>query len=170
MTTPLTITSRRAFTLIEVLITVTIVGLAAAMVVPQMLKSGTLTVQAAARMVIADLLYAQNEAIARQTPRRIVFDASANSYRMTDAHGTTLASTYRGTGSSSSNYVVDFSRDGRFAGVRLENVNLGGDVFIEYDDLGTPSTGGSVDLVANNLRYRATIAPFTGRITVAPVN
>ena len=65
--------SNRAFTLVEVLVVVTIISIAAAIVVPQMLRPGNLSVQAAGRSIIADILFAQNDAAAHQAGRRIVF-------------------------------------------------------------------------------------------------
>lgn len=159
---------RGGFTLIEVLVVVAIIGIAGAVVVPQMLKSSTLTVQAAGRMVIADLLYAQNEAIAQQRPRRLVFDVDGNSYRMTDDQDNTLQASWRDS-QGSGNYVINFSKDSRFAGVRLKNVDFGGEKYVEYDALGAPAQGGSLDLVTDNVTYRVTVSPFTGRVVIAPV-
>ena len=75
---------------------VAILGIAGAIVVPSMLKGGTLGVQAAARTVVADLMYAQNDAIAQQSPRRVVFDTTTQSYRLTDAQGDTLHASWLG--------------------------------------------------------------------------
>ena len=157
---------RPAFTLIEVLVVVTIVAIAGAIIVPHMLTPSSWGVQAAGRIVIADLLFAQNEAIARQATRRVIFDPANNSYRVTDGAGATVDVPFRGGA-----YLVDFNRDKRFTGVRLENVAFGGadPLRIEYDPLGTPSDGGTLDVASNNLTYRITIAPITGRITIAPL-
>lgn len=157
----------QAFTLVEVLVVVAIIGIAGAIVVPQMIKSGTLTVQAAGRSVIADLLYAQNEAIARQSARRVVFEPSLNQYKLTDGDGNVLSATWKGAGTA--NYVVNFSNDSRFAGVRIENPSFGSQPYIEFDDMGSPTQGGSVDLVFSNVRYRTSVAPFTGRVTITQV-
>jgi len=90
-------TTHPGYTLIEVLITVTVVGLASAVVVPSLMRSGTLGLQAASRMVIADILLAQNDAIAYQSPRRAVFDVDNNEYRLetgsTGARGSSSNST-----------------------------------------------------------------------------
>ena len=48
----------KAYTLIEVLIVVVIIGIAGAVVVPQLLAGNSMDAQAAARMVIADIVYA----------------------------------------------------------------------------------------------------------------
>jgi prepilin-type N-terminal cleavage/methylation domain-containing protein len=156
------------FTLVEVLAVVVIMGIAAAIVVPQMLAAGTMGVQAAARMVISDLLYAQNEAIAQQAARRVVFDVANNSYRITDASDTTLSVSWKN--GSAENYIVDFANDSRFSGVTLQSADFGGTATIEFDDLGGPNSGGTIELVFKNIRYRVTVAAFTGRVTVAKLS
>ncbi len=154
------------FTLIEVLVVVTIVAIAGAIIVPHMLTPSSWGVQAAGRIVIADLLFAQNEAIARQAVRRVIFDPPNNSYRVTDAAGNVVNVPFRG-----GDYIVDFNRDQRFNGVRLENVAFDGGqpLQIEFDPLGTPSNGGVLDVATNNTSYRINVAPITGRITIAPL-
>ena len=154
---------QRAFTLIEVLITVTIIGIAAAVVVPRMLEAGTLTTQGAARMVVADLLVAQNDAVAQQDARRVVFDTVNNRYSVTDDAGTVITAKWEGSGAN--NYIRQFGLGSRFETVALSNVTFAGNL-IEYDALGAPSSGGSVDVVSNGTAYRVTVAALTGRVTV----
>lgn len=169
---------RMGFTLIEVLVVVAIIALVGAIVVPQMMTAGQLGVQAAARMVISDILYAQNEAVVRQSPRKIMFDMANNRYQLartdSDGNDVVLNANWRvGSGSGSGQqFVTDFSRDSRFQGVQIENASFGGsdNATLTFDELGAPSSGGSVDLVfRNDVRYRVTITPFTGRVTVARV-
>jgi prepilin-type N-terminal cleavage/methylation domain-containing protein len=159
----------KAFTLVEVLVVVVILAIAGTIVIPHMLSSGTLGIQAAARMLIADILYAQNDAVAHQNARRIVFDLAANSYRLEDEAGNTLSVNWRTPGSGSGNYVMDFSTDSRFEGVRLSSVNFGGNADVQFDVLGSPSSGGSIEIEYKSSRYRVDVAPFTGRVTVANV-
>ena len=64
---------RRSYTLIELLIVVTILGIAATMVVPRVLGKDRLTLQAAVRTLVADLSFAQSDALAQQEYRRVVF-------------------------------------------------------------------------------------------------
>ena len=64
---------RRSYTLIEILIVVTILGLAATMVVPRIAGRDRLTLQAAVRTLIADMGFAQSDALAQQEYRRLVF-------------------------------------------------------------------------------------------------
>ncbi len=161
-------TTRRlaGYTLVEVLIIVAIIGIAAAIVVPNMLAAGTLGVQAAARIIIADILFAQNDAIAQQQNRRVVFDPANESYSLIDEVGTVL--TARWKGGSDNNYTVDFTTDTRFQGVVIVSANFGGATpqTLEFDALGGPLSGGTVEIEFQGTRYRVTVAAFTGRVTV----
>ncbi|MEX2216450.1 MAG: prepilin-type N-terminal cleavage/methylation domain-containing protein [Phycisphaeraceae bacterium] len=159
----------RAFTLIEVLVVVAIVGIAGAIVVPSMISAGTMGVQAAGRMIISDLLIAQNDAVARQRPRRVVFDQDNERYWLTDETGTMIGVNWKRGDATAGNYILDFRTDDRFQGVVIENVDFGGDQTIEFDALGGPDSGGSVDVVFKQFRYRINVATMTGRVTIAPV-
>ena len=163
-------TLRTAFTLIEVLAVVVIIGLAGAVVVPSLMRPGTLGVQAAGRMVISDILIAQNEAIALQTTRQVIFEPALNRYRVADAGGNTINAPWK-AGGVAVNYIIDFDTDARFAGVTLQLPTFTGvdPQVLEFDVLGAPQNGGTVDLVAAGFRYRVSVAPFTGRVTIAPI-
>lgn len=156
------------YTLIEVLIIVTILGIVSALVVPHMLAAGTLGVQAAARIIIADILFAQNEAIARQRSVSIVFDPANERYSLLDDLGAVLDASWKA--GSTNNYVVDFTTDQRFQGVEIVSADFGnppGDPpTLEFDALGSPLNGGTVEIEFQNTRYRVTVASFTGRVTV----
>lgn len=159
---------RGGYTLIEVLLVVSILGIVSAAVVPSMLTAGSMGVQAAARVIVADLLYAQNEAIAQQGTRKVVFDVANNSYRLTDeANATLTVSWIKG---SANNYVVDFSNDRRFTGVTILAVDFNGGNVIDFDDLGTPSNGGSITIQFDRRSYRIDVASFTGRVTVTKLS
>ena len=171
--------SDRAFTLAEVLTVVTIIGIAGAVVVPQLLNAGSLGVQAATRSVVADILFAQNDAIATQATRRVIFDVTNNRYWLTAdtsfAMGGTLPNPTNALsvtwkdGTGGPNYLVDFATDNRFQGVAVQNASFGGVPVLEFDALGGPTSGGTVDVIFNTTTLRVTVAPFTGRVTVAPV-
>ncbi len=158
--------SRRpsGFTLIEVLIVVAIMGIVSAMVIPQMLAAGTLGVQAAARVIIADVLFAQNDAIAQQQNRRVVFEPDNERYSLTDTAGGVLSVKWKNN--SASNYVVDFTTDTRFQGVVIVSADFAGTPTLEFDVLGAPLNGGTVEIEYQGRRYRVTVASFTGRVTV----
>ena len=65
----------RGYTLIELIFVVALLGLATAMLVPYLVNQNSMTVQAAVRRVIADLSFAQSDALAHQEYRRVHFYA-----------------------------------------------------------------------------------------------
>ncbi len=159
-------TPRRAFTLVEILVVVIVLGIASAIVVPHMVRSGQMNAQAAARMLIADILIAQNDAIAHQRIRRVVFEPAQNRYRITDDTNLTIPASWRGSGG----YITDFTGDRRFDGVRIDHVDFGSDGYLEFDDIGSPTRGGSVDILSRDQHYRIRIADMTGRVTIERID
>jgi Tfp pilus assembly protein FimT len=141
-----------------------IIGIAAMIVVPSMSSAGTLSIQAASRAVVSDVVFAQNEAVARQAARRVTFDVANNSYAITDTDGVPIFTAWL-----NGDHVIDFNRDPRFMDVRLIAVNFGGQNYVEFDDLGAPLSSGTVDLKSEAVTYRVTVASFTGRVTVEPL-
>ena len=160
---------RRAYTLVEVLLVVAILGIVSAAVIPSMLTAGEMGVQAAARVIVADLLYAQNEAIAQQATHKVVFDVANNSYQLQDQNGNAL--TVDWMSGTANNYIVDFGEDQRFQGVTITAVDFGITTpnEISFDNLGGPSTGGSITIQFDRQSFRIDIAEFTGRVTVTQI-
>src|SRR5438874_1095241 len=70
----------KGFTLVEILMVVVIMGIAAAVVVPQLSSRDDLKVAGAARMLMADLIYAQNRAISMQATHYVAFDTTNKNY------------------------------------------------------------------------------------------
>jgi len=64
---------RKGYTLIEVLIVVTILGLAGALLVPYLSSKGDFDTQSAVRTLIADISFAQSDALANQGFRSVYF-------------------------------------------------------------------------------------------------
>ena len=171
--------SRHAFTLIEVLVTVAILAIAAAMVIPAMGTTGVLRVQGAIRQIISDITFAQSDAIALQQGRAVKFNTTNNSYRVVQVIGSTI---------DNSNTLYDPSRpDGRFnvnlnsgdfGGATIASTTLTNDTLI-FDDMGTPvttaggntpSTGGKIVIVSADARHEILIEAYTGRTTIRKVS
>ena len=70
--------TRRAYTLIELLIVIAILGLSSALLIPRLVDAETFSVQAAVRSMVADVTFAQTDALAMQRIRRLQFLRDAN--------------------------------------------------------------------------------------------
>jgi prepilin-type N-terminal cleavage/methylation domain-containing protein len=77
-----TVRPRQGFTLVEILAVVVILGIASAVIIPQIGTRDDMRATAGARCVVADLIYAQNMAIATGNTTYIRFDVADNSYAM----------------------------------------------------------------------------------------
>ena len=98
---------RTAFTFTEVLVVVVILGIASAIVLPQVNSHDDLSASAAARTVMADLLYAQNRAIAMQTMHYVTFDTTHQQYTLFSWLSTVLQHPV-----NLSNYIMTFGQSG----------------------------------------------------------
>ncbi len=155
---------RHGFTIIELMVLLVILGIAAALVVPHIASSSTFEAQGAARAIMADLYTAQNGAISEQVVRKVIFDVANDRYSVTDATDTPLAASWLGGA-----YTVDFGAQSSFKGVSISAADFGGSTTVSFDELGTPSSGGTIDIRAGGLTYRITVTAFTGRVTVDQV-
>jgi len=183
-TTRHTTRGRRGYTLIELLITVALLGLAGQMLIPYLNDQGNLHLQAAVRAVIADLGYAQQSAHDNQEFRRIHFFDDGSGYaiiRVTDATFTTAfdpaTANYVQEPIEGGDYIREFVGDARWEGVSVKAVAIDSDKrYVTFDLLGgtvstptSPGTGGTITLTANGEDYIITLEPFTGKATVAKV-
>ena len=72
----------RGFTLVEILAVVVILGIASAIIIPQMGTRDDMRAAAAARTLVADLIYAQNQAITSGRMVYVKFDVANNKYTL----------------------------------------------------------------------------------------
>jgi prepilin-type N-terminal cleavage/methylation domain-containing protein len=178
----------RAYTLIELLMVITILGIAATLLIPNMIGPGSMSAQAAARLLIADLSFAQSDALAHQEYRRVHFYADGTGYCIVRVAEADFADDFDpdtadyvhdplGSAGQFSPYIVDFSTDDRFKGVSISEVVIDDDARdISYDALGgtvmeggggiAPGIGGAITITSSQESYRIDVAPFTGKLTV----
>lgn len=178
----------RSYTLIELIMVMAVLALAAALLIPNMVGSDTMTAQAAVRLLIADLSFAQSDALANQQYRRVVFYDNGAGYCILEvgAAGEATPADLDDPGvnyvydplGTMGQYIVDYTLDDRFEGVRvsaatIDGVDLADRPEITYDQMGgtvlfdeTPGTGGSVTLTYDGASYQIVISPFTGKLTV----
>jgi prepilin-type N-terminal cleavage/methylation domain-containing protein len=153
---------RQAFTLVEVLVVVVILGIAAAMLVPRLTGMGDLQAMSAARALVANMQYAQNEAIVTQAPTTVAFDAGAGSYVLLDTAGVPLRHPV-----NKGDFRVRFSATRGLEKVEVISAEFGGGNSVTFDSLGSPDRGGQVVVGADGHTYTISVAPVTGKIDVA---
>ncbi len=152
---------RCAFTLVEIIVTLVILAIVAAMTVPYVTGAASIQASSAARLIMSDLEYAQSQAITTQSPVSVTFSVSGNSYTVSNASGTLIHPI------SKQAYVVDFDTLGGFGNVSVSAADFGGALNVTFDALGAPDNNGTVTVIAGSHTYTVTVAPVSGRVTVS---
>ena len=177
-----------AYTLIELLIVIAVLGIAGALLIPHLAYKDSLASQAAVRLIISDLSFAQSDALANQEFRRVYFYPDGSGYcilRVTEAdfddpfdpNTANYIDDPLGVVGDSGGYIVDFTTRNRFDNVSINSVNFdGGNLYVTYDALGgtvitgnAPGTGGQLRVQAADDIYQIDITPFVGKLTVTKI-
>jgi prepilin-type N-terminal cleavage/methylation domain-containing protein len=174
---------RRGFTLVEILMVVVILGIAGAIIVPQISTRDDMRAAAAARMLMADLIYSQNLAITSSANCYIKFDTVNQKYSVMDSGLTVVQHPVNHTA-----YDVQFasSTNKSLQQMSIDSASLVGASgtaknYLGFDDLGTPLaydgsgspetlTTGSIVLKCGTYKMKVDIEPYTGQISVTSIN
>ncbi|MEO1129637.1 MAG: prepilin-type N-terminal cleavage/methylation domain-containing protein [Planctomycetota bacterium] len=189
---------RRGLTLVELLVTITVLSVAALLVIPSMSQTGVLRIQAAVRTITSDIAFAQTEAMAFQSRRGIYFGvtpvdeagtafASGNGYVVCEPTGSEL------TTDNVQQYMLylpedpskpfarTFDNEMLYGGAEIESAEFDGGSALFFDELGgplaaldstEPGSGGVIRIVAEDfgLEYELTVEAMTGRVDVNRVD
>lgn len=159
--------SHRAYTLVELLVVIAVMGVAGALIVPSFASTDALRVQGALRTMVADITEAQSDAIAFQRGRAIVFFPDEHRYSVVEVNGSTLDLTLDTLEQRRLN--IDMFGFTRFNAITFPNNTL------VFDELGGPVTAPEsgvaapeawVDLTGSSQNFRLRVEAYTGRVTV----
>ncbi|HMB95133.1 MAG TPA: type II secretion system protein [Tepidisphaeraceae bacterium] len=168
---------RRGFTLIEILCVVVILGIASAIIIPQIGSRDDLMAGAAARVLMSDLMYAQNRAIAMQKKHFVQFVGQQYTLMARD---TDVSALYTITQPITKNpYSVTFGT----ANSSLARASLGTPSFttgiVAFDEMGSPysynagtnvltpmTSAGTITVTSGTKTLTISIEPYTGEATV----
>ena len=174
------------------LVGIGILSIAGMILVPNLIDRGTFAIQAAARSIVSDIVFAQSDALANQEYRRFQFietpegETGYLGYCIIRVSPESFSFPYDpgsadyvfdplGSVGNGGRYLVDFSSDERFEGVSIESVDLDAGLdYTTFDEYGgsvsssggAPGIGGTIDLVSEGSRYRVTVSAFTAKTTV----
>lgn len=152
--------AHQGFTLIEILVVLVILGIAAAMVVPRITGMGDMQASGAARILLADMQYAQNEAIVTQKDVTVTFNTGNGSYVLSNTDGTLTHPLNK------TPFVTALPSMAGYRNIQMLSANFGGTNRVTFDSMGSPDNGGQVVLSADGNGYRLTLAPVTGKVSV----
>ena len=161
---------RNGFTLIEIIIVVVILSIAAMAAIPMMSSASSVQIRSAANLIAADLEYAKSMAISRGQNYIVKFDADNDSYGIyKDGETDPIQHPIK----KGFDYVMDFSSDKRLGKVVITNIdfvdsNGNSSNEVEFDCLGSPTgNGGSVTISADGMTATITVEPVTGYISIS---
>lgn len=161
------------FTLIEILLVVVIIAIAATIAIPMIGSTSGMQIQSAANIISADLEYAKSMAISRQKNYSVVFNPAGDYYEVHDQNGIIRHPVKKGF-----DYKVDFRSDSRLDKVVIDNVNFdpGSSNTITFDYLGSPHSGsgasppdlnsGTISIKAGDFTMTISVEPVTGFISI----
>lgn len=161
----------RGFTLVELLIVIVIISIAALTAIPMMSSAAGMQIRSAANMLAADLEYAKSMAISRAQNFSVIFDVSAESYRIEDQYGNVLPHPVK----KGFSYVIDFQNDGRLDKVDIVSVDFDTTSEVKFDYLGSPYNGnipptplnsGVITLQAGGTKTTVVVEPVTGYVSI----
>ncbi len=155
--------ARSGFTLVELLVVMMILAISAAVIIPYAIGTNDMQASSAARMVVSDLQYAQDTAIVSQTPVTVTFNASSNSYSLSNTSGPLIHPMTKEA------YIIDFTTQRGFGQLDIVSASFGGAATVTYDEMGSPDNAGTVTLQAGPHVYQISVAAAIGKVTVTSV-
>ena len=157
-----------SFTLVEMLIVIVLVAIAATLAMPMLADTDATRLQAATRLLVADLAFAQIESITHaDDPRVVTFDSVNASYTIakSSAPGTPITEPI-----TNQPYVTQFGsgRASEMTGVTIQGYSLGGDNRIAFGPYGETdqATTATITLQSGTLTMTVQIDPESGETSI----
>lgn len=171
--------SRRAFTLIEIVISVLIIGIVASVAITAVNANASTQAEAAAKSLAAQISFARDRAAGRSQWHYVVVAADFRTVSVNTFNSGSFDAVSEPYSPSPLQLSLATDGTGDFDNVSLTELNIGGRMVLAFDDNGTPhsvtNSGGSpvelrstsfFDLSAGGATYRVTVSPIIGDVDV----
>jgi len=163
--------SLKAFTLIEIIMVIVILGILTALAAPRFEDFYSVKIRNAAKKIASDIRYVQQYAVANHTDYKITFSVAGNQYDCQKVSD----SSYIKDPFTNNDFIVDFDTEPLFKPVKISNVsvNLVGGVLC-FNWQGVPqspsgtnlSSAGTVQLTYQGRTVTISVEPQTGLVTI----
>jgi prepilin-type N-terminal cleavage/methylation domain-containing protein len=157
--------SRCAFTLIEIIVVVIIISIAALIAIPVFSGASEMQLSAAADKLAADMEYAKSLAVTTQRNHKVVFDTNADSYDIWGFDSGTSTWKIVTDPVKKSDFVVVYSQEGRLSRVGITATTFTGNT-VEFNYTGAPVQGGTITLSAGGNPIIVSVESATGYISI----
>lgn len=170
----------RGFTLVEILVVVVILGIIATVVGVSIGTRDDLKVQATARVLVANLQYAQSRAVVRREPHYVTIGAAGADLRLAVRSGGLWSTLKHPIDKKDFRMIFGPSGSGGGQDVVLKTEDFNGNAVFGFDETGTPffcdgdgnnrveaSTVASFTLQAGEHELVVSIQPITGEISIS---
>jgi len=141
------------FTLVELLMVITVLIIAAAIVIPNIGSAADAQAMSAARALASDLELARHLALKTAQPHTVLFSDDLQSYKVV----------------SGKTFEVTLSARNGMGAVTVASASFGGDAYVTFNELGEPSSAGEVTVEAGDLQIVVAVAGLTGSVSTTRV-
>ncbi|HUU30526.1 MAG TPA: GspH/FimT family protein [Phycisphaerae bacterium] len=159
-----------AFTLVELLIVIMILAIAAAIVVPNLGTAADSQVVSAARVLESDLGLARSLALTTQQTHSVVFSPDLQSYKVVADYGGgayAAAVAVEHPVRVGARMETTLKKLGGMGAVVVAGVSFGGGAtYVTFNSLGEASSAGSITLQAGGTQMVISVESLTGAVTV----
>jgi len=159
---------RPGFTLVEMLLVVIVLIIAAAIVLPNLGSAADAQAMSAARVLAADLEVARSHALKTQRPTTLLFRDDLGAYKVVaDYGGGSYASAEAIDHPVIANraFEVELAARNGMQAVEVQSAAFGGETYVTFNELGEPSSAGTIVVEAGDIRMQVDVAGLTGSVS-----